>query len=141
MANVNKVILIGNLTRTPETKYLPSGQSVTDIGMAINEKYKPKDGEVKETTTFVDVSLWGKMGEVVAQYCDKGSQLYVEGKLKLDQWETDDGQKRSKLSVTALNMQLLGGKQADGASEPPAASQAPLPKAAVGGEPDQDLPF
>ena len=114
MANVNKVILIGNLTRTPETKYLPSGQSVTDIGIAINEKYKPKDGEMKETTTFVDVAIWGKMGEVVAQYCDKGSQLYIEGKLKLDQWESE-GQKRSKISVTATGMQLLGGKQTDGA--------------------------
>jgi single-strand DNA-binding protein len=140
MASLNKVMLIGNLTRDVEVKHLPSGTAVSEFGMAINETYT-KNGEKKETTTFVDLTAWGKVGEIIAQYCRKGSPLYVEGKLKLDQWEKD-GQKRSKMSVTVLNMQLLGGKQSDGAQAPAAAPQsAPAAGNAVGAGDTNTMPF
>lgn len=132
MASLNKVMLIGNLTRTPETKHLPSGTAVVEFGMAINESYT-KDGEKKETTTYVDLTAWGKVGENIAQYCQKGSPLYIEGKLKLDQWESNEGQKRSKMSVTVLNMQLLNGKPKDGAQAPAAAPQSAPSHACDGG--------
>ena len=141
-ANFNRVILIGNITRDIETRELPSGNSVADFGMAINRKFKSKDGQEGEETCFVDVSAWGRQGEVVAQYCKKGSPLFVEGRLKLDQWEKD-GQKRSKLSVVAERVQLMGsGKQeggdSQGAGGAAAAPQAPLPVAAAGSD---TLPF
>jgi single-strand DNA-binding protein len=142
-ANFNEVILVGNLTRTPETK--PVGtSSVCEFGMAINRKTKNKDsGEVKEEVCFVDISAWNRAGEVVQQYVDKGQSLLVCGRLKLDQWEDKEGNKRSKLSVVAERVQLMGsGKQegggAQGGGAAPAASQAPLPVAAAGSD---TLPF
>ena len=146
MASLNKVMLIGNLTRTPEVKYLPSGKAVSEFGMAINESYT-KDGEKNETTTFVDLTAWGRVGEIIAQYCSKGSPLFVEGKLKLDQWENNEGQKRSKMSVTVLSMQLLNGKLKDGVQAQAAAPQsAPGHACDGGGKPagsdgDDNLPF
>jgi single-strand DNA-binding protein len=112
-ANFNRVILMGNLTRDPEIRYLPSGSAVADFGMAINRKYRTKDGQEGEETCFVDVSAWGRQGEVVAQYVSKGSPLFVEGRLKLDQWEKD-GQKRSKLTVVAERVQLMSSPRGSG---------------------------
>ena len=112
-ANFNRVILMGNLTRDPEIRYLPSGSAVADFGMAINRKYRTKDGQEGEETCFVDVSAWGRQGEVVAQYVSKGSPLFVEGRLKLDQWEKD-GQKRSKLTVVAERVQLMSSPRGRG---------------------------
>lgn len=108
MASFNRVILVGNLTRDIELKYTPGGTAVTDIGMAVNDRRKSASGEWVDETTFVDVTLWGRTAEVASEYLGKGSPILVEGRLKLDTWETD-GQKRSKLRVVCDRMQMLGG--------------------------------
>lgn len=111
MANLNKVMLIGNLTRDPEVRYTPKGTAVTDIGMAINRNYSLDDGERREETTFVDITFWGRQAEVLGQYMKKGRPLYVEGRLQLDSWDDKNtGQKRSKLKVVGENFQFLGGR-------------------------------
>ena len=98
MASFNKVILVGNVTRDPELRYISSGTAVTDIGLAVNDRRKNAQGEWVEETTFVDVTLWGRTAEVAGEYVSKGSPLLIEGRLKLDQWEKD-GKKNSKLRV------------------------------------------
>jgi single-strand DNA-binding protein len=127
MANLNKVMLIGNLTRDPELKYLPSNQMpVCEIGMAINRKWTGQDGIKKEETTFVDCTSFGKTAELIAKYVKKGDPLFVDGRLKLDQWEAQDGSKRSKMRVVIENFQFLsrgpgaGGQGAYGAAAPQA---------------------
>jgi single-strand DNA-binding protein len=116
MANVNKVILIGNLTRDPQLKYLPSQTAVVEFGLAMNRKFKSATGESREEVCFVDCSAFGKTAEVINQYCQKGKQLYVEGRLKYDQWEDKQGGgKRSKMSVVVENFQFLGGRDGGGA--------------------------
>jgi single-strand DNA-binding protein len=109
MANFNRVILMGNITRDIELKYTPSGLAVTDIGLAVNDKRKNQAGEWIEETTFVDVTLWGRTAEVAGEFLSKGSPIFIEGRLKLDTWETD-GQKRSKLRVVGERMQMVGGR-------------------------------
>src|SRR5262245_40030193 len=111
MASFNRVILVGNMTRDPELRYIPSGTAVSDIGLAVNDRVKKGDQWVDETT-FVDITLWGRTAEVANEYLSKGSPVLIEGRLKLDRWE-NDGQKQSKLKVTADKLQMLGGK--DGA--------------------------
>ena len=106
MASFNKWIGMGNLTRDAEIKQTTGGQSVCSFGLAVNEKYTAKSGEMKENTLFVDVDCWGKVAENCAKYLHKGSAVLVDGKLKLDTWEKD-GNKRSKISVTAQNVQFL----------------------------------
>jgi single-strand DNA-binding protein len=106
-ANLNKVLLMGNLTRDPEVKYTPKGTAVGDLGIAINDSYKAQDGTMKETVTYVDVEVWGRQAENCKQYLTKGRPVFVEGQLRLDQWE-QEGQKRSKLKVRAINVQFLG---------------------------------
>ncbi len=113
MASYNRVILMGNITREFEVKYLQSGTAVTEIGLAVSDRRKNQAGEWIEETTFVDVTLWGRTAEVAAEYLTKGSPIFIEGRLKLDQWETD-GQKRSKLRVTCERMQMIGGKGGGG---------------------------
>src|SRR5690349_24685473 len=113
MASFNRVILLGNLTRDVEVRYLQSGTAVADIGMAVNDRRKGQNGEWVDETTFVDVTLWGRTAEVAGEYLSKGSPLLVEGRLKLDQWETD-GQKRSKLKVVGERIQLLGSRGGGG---------------------------
>ena len=108
MANLNKVMLIGNLTRDPDLKYTPGNQAVCEIGLAVNRKYRTKEGEDREETTFVDCEAWGKQAEVLKQYMTKGKPLFVEGRLKLDTWEDKDGGKRSKMRVVIENFQFLG---------------------------------
>ena len=110
MSSFNKVIIVGNLTRDPELKQTGSGTSVTDIGVAVNDRRKKGD-EWVEDTQFIDVTLWGRSAEVVAEYLEKGSPVLVEGRLQLDRWETEDGEKRSKLKVVGINVQMLGGKK------------------------------
>jgi single-strand DNA-binding protein len=114
MASYNRVILVGNLTRDIELRYIPSGTAVAEIGMAVNDRIKKGDQWVDETT-FVDVTLWGRTAEVANQYLTKGSNILIEGRLKLEQWEKD-GQKRSKLKVIADKMQMLGGRGEGGGS-------------------------
>ncbi len=111
MANLNKVQLIGNITRDPEVKYTPKGSAVTDLGLAINRFYTTETGEKREEVTFVDVTLWGRQAEIAGEYCKKGRSIYVEGRLQLDSWEDKaTGQKRNKLRVVGDSMQLLGPK-------------------------------
>ena len=107
-ASYNKVILVGNLTRDPELRYIPSGAAVCEIGLAVNDRRKGANGEWVEETTFVDVTLWSRTAEIASEYLSKGSNVLIEGRLKLDSWESNDGQKRSKLRVVAERMQMLG---------------------------------
>ena len=110
MASYNRVVLLGNVTRDPELRYIASGTAVTDIGLAVNDRRKDgKTGEWIEETTFVDVTLWGRTAEIAGEYVTKGSPLLIEGRLKLDTWEKD-GKKNSKLRVVGERMQLLGSR-------------------------------
>ena len=137
MASYNRVILVGNLTRDIELKYTPGGTAVTDIGMAVNDRRKTANGEWVDETTFVDVTLWGRTAEVASEYLGKGSPILVEGRLKLDTWETD-GQKRSKLRVVCDRMQMLGGGSpgGGGSGRPPrqASESGPPPSAGFQGD-------
>ncbi len=109
MASYNRVVLVGNMTRDAEIRYIQSGQAVTDIGLAVNDRRKDSNGNTIDETTFVDVTVWGRSAEVLAEYARKGSSVLIEGRLKLDTWETD-GQKRSKLKVIADRVVLMGGR-------------------------------
>lgn len=116
MASFNRVILLGNLTRDPELRYISSGTAVMEIGLAVNDRRKNANGEWIEETTFVDVTLWGRTAEVASEYLSKGSPVLIEGRLKLDTWETD-GQKRSKLRVVGERMQMLGSRGGAGGAQ------------------------
>jgi single-strand DNA-binding protein len=130
MANLNRVLLIGNLTRDPEVRYTPKGTAVTEIGLAVNRVYSGEDGEKKEEVTFVDVTLWARQAEVAGQYLKKGRPVFIEGRLQLDTWDDKQtGQKRSRLRVVAENLQLLGSRQdAEGASGSSGFSSTPAPR-------------
>jgi single-strand DNA-binding protein len=131
MANLNRVLLIGNLTRDPEVRYTPKGTAVADIGLAVNRIYSAEDGEKKEETTFVDVTLWGRQAEVAGQYLKKGRPVFIEGRLQLDTWDDKQtGQKRSRLRVVSENMQLLGSRpESEGSPSPGAVRRGPGPSA------------
>jgi single-strand DNA-binding protein len=131
MANLNRVLLIGNLTRDPEVRYTPKGTAVADIGLAVNRIYSAEDGEKKEETTFVDVTLWGRQAEVAGQYLKKGRPVFIEGRLQLDTWDDKQtGQKRSRLRVVGENMQLLGSRpESEGSPSPGAVRRGPGPSA------------
>lgn len=141
MASLNKVFLIGNITRDPEIKYTPKGTAVAEIGLAVNRQWTTDNGEKREEVTFIDVSLWGRVAEIVGEYCRKGKPLMVEGRLTLDSWDDKTtGQKRTKLKVPGENIQLLGGKD-DSAPKPQAPPQerrvaTPPPRPPV--DPDLD---
>jgi single-strand DNA-binding protein len=159
-ASLNKVLLMGNLTRDPEVKYTPKGTAVCDLGLAINDSYKAQDGTIKETTTFVDVEVWGRTAENCKQYLTKGRPVFIEGQLRLDTWE-QDGQKRSKMKVRALSVQFLGspggggggrsggnysgGEQRPATSSGKAAAAAPPTSVAEDAPPqprdEDDIPF
>jgi single-strand DNA-binding protein len=108
MGSMNLVVLMGNLTRDPELRRTPAGLAVADIGMAVSEKFKNKEGEEVQNTCFVDIVAWGKQAEACGQYLAKGSAVMVEGKLQLDQWQTAAGEKRYKLKVRATRVQFTG---------------------------------
>ena len=152
MASFNKVILVGNLTRDPELRYTPKGTAVAKVGLVVNRVWTAETGEKKEEVTFVDVDMFGRTAENVAQYMRKGSPLLVEGRLKLDQWDDKQtGQKRSRLGVVAEVVQFLGSPRgAEGGA--PAAQARPRPPAAAStaepaaGDaepppPEDDVPF
>lgn len=145
MASYNRVLLMGNLTRNPELRYTPSGTAVADLGLAINENFKNKAGEMVEQTCFVDVVVWGRQAETSAEYLHKGSPVFVEGRLQLDKWENDKGEKRSRLRVRADRVQFLGapGKGTEFSAAPAAAAQqaATPPPPAPPAEDDDDVPF
>jgi single-strand DNA-binding protein len=133
MANLNRVLLIGNLTRDPEVRYTPKGTPLAELGLAINRVYTDEQGVKKEDVTFVDVTLWGRTAEVAQQYLHKGSPVFVEGRLQLDNWEDKQtGQKRSKLRIVGESMQLLGDRRESSAPpRPPQRTSAPLRPAGV----------
>ncbi|CAM2885443.1 single-stranded DNA-binding protein [Helicobacter burdigaliensis] len=110
----NKVILAGNLTRDVELRYLPSGSALAKIGLATNRRYKKQDGTPAEEVCYIDVNLFGRTAEVANQYLKKGSQVLIEGRLVLESWVDNTGQKRSRHSITAESMQMLGGRQSQG---------------------------
>lgn len=152
--SLNKVILHGNLTRDPELRYLPNGTPVAGFGLAVNRKWKDDQGQDHEEVTFVDVEVWARRAEVVAKYFKKGSQILLEGRLKLEQWEDKNNhEKRSKLKVVLENFTFVGTKSDEGggngshqrSSRPPARGSAVQPDAAAGSEVqedvDQDIPF
>jgi len=154
MASFNRVILVGNLTRDVELKYLQSGTAVTEIGLAVNNRRKTQSGEWVDEPLFVDITLWGRTAEVASEYLSKGSSVLIEGRLKFDTWESE-GQKRSKLRVVGETMQMLGSRgsgsgggsgergRSSGGGEPhysePAGAPAPGPQASA--PPDDDIPF
>lgn len=109
-ANLNKVFLMGNLTRDPELRYVPSGAAVANFSIAVNRTYKDNAGEKKEEVSFIRVVVWGKMAEVCGEYLAKGRPVMVEGRLKTRSWEDQSGQKRSAMDVVALNVQFLGSR-------------------------------
>ncbi len=109
MASLNKVFLIGNLTKDPELRYTPNGTAVTNLRIAVNRKFKDRTGELKEDTCFVTVTAWDKQAEICNQYLQKGKAVFVEGILQSRSWETSDGQKRSTIDVRAERIQFLGG--------------------------------
>lgn len=161
MPSLNKVMLMGNLTRDPEVRYTPKGTAVTDVGLAINRFFTSENGEKREETTFVDITFWGRQAENIGQYMKKGRPLFVEGRLQLDTWQDKQtGQNRSRLKVIGDNFQFLGGRDDEGggsgggdaapsySSPPPSSASAPPPQNYGGGEPDpgvreeeDDIPF
>lgn len=151
--NLNKVLLIGNLTRDPEMRYLPSNAAVVNIGVAVNRKWKNQQtGEWQEEATFIDCEAFGKTAEFINEWFKKGKAIFIEGRLKLDQWQDKEGQNRSKLKVIAEQVQFVGGKgdgQGEQPAEPKPAAQptpqrtrkpepAPTLHSAVG---EDDIPF
>ena len=157
MASFNRVILLGNLTKDPEVRYTPSGMAVGDLRMAVSRKFKTAEGENRDETCFVGVTVWGRQAETCTEYLTKGSPVLVEGRLKYDEWEKD-GQKHNRLSVVAERVQFLGGRGAGGprgeAPARPAPSPrdeapaegtppapAPEPPPAAGTQDDDNLPF
>ena len=160
MPNLNKVMLIGNLTRDPEIKYTPKGTAIAAFGLAVNRNYTTESGEKREEVTFIDLEAYARLAEIIGEYCKKGRPIFVEGRLKLDTWDDkQSGQKRSKMKVVVETMQLLGsrdgaggdfegggggggggGHQAPAQRRAPAAPPKPAADPDLDAEPD-DIPF
>lgn len=142
MANLNRVFLIGNLTRDPECRYTPKGTAVCEIGLAVNRVWNDDQGQRREECCFIDVTFWSKQAETIGQYCTKGKSLFVEGRLQLDTWDDrETGQKRTKLRVVGENFQFLGGPKDDsGTSERRSQSTASPRKGQVPAPPTNARP-
>ena len=124
MANFNKVFLMGNLTRDPEVRYTPKGTAVATLGLAVNRVWTSENGEKKEEVTFVDVDVWGRQAETIGQYMSKGRPIFIEGRLRLDQWDDkESGQKRSRLKVVCEGFQFLGAPKGNAEFSDAAASE------------------
>ena len=137
MANLNKVFMIGNLTRDPELRYLPNGTAVTTFTIASNRVYKLQTGEKKEEATFMRTVVWGRRAETCGEYLSKGSSVFVEGRLQNRSWEGQDGQKRNTTEIVAENVQFLGRPRKDAQAQRPASGDSQEPLDIV---PDVDLP-
>jgi len=160
----NRVFLLGNLTRDIELRYTSGNQPVANVGIAVNRRYKTAEGEAREETTFVDCEAWGRTAEVMSQYLSKGRPVFIEGRLKLDQWQDKDGQNRSKLKVVVEGFQFIdsrgGGGGSAGPDHDPAGADRPAvvsrpaarPASSAGARPskpapsepqidDEDIPF
>ena len=144
MAAYNRVVLVGNITREIELRYTQSGTAVTDIGLAINERKKNPSGEWVDDPQFIDATLWGRTAEVAAEYLGKGAPILIEGRLKLETWESD-GQKRSKLKVIGEKMQMLGKPKTSSLATDEDAVTAEVtddaPVIVMAGAPEEDVPF
>ena len=138
MASLNKVFLIGNLTRAPELRYTPSGTAVSDLRLAVNRNYTTQGGDKREETCFLTVVVWGKQAEACSEYLDKGSPVMVEGRLQTRDWETKDGQKRTVVEVVADRVQFMGRGRAPAGAAVPAAE--PFAEDTPGAT-DDDVPF
>jgi len=155
MASLNKVMLIGNLTRDPELRVTPKGTAICTFSLAVNRKFKDESGGEREEVTYVDIEAWGKSGENISKYCTKGRPLFVEGRLRLDQWEDKTTkEKRSRMKVVCENFQFLGTGRAeggapggDGGEQPRYSAPAPRNSSASKAAPaqqenlDEDVPF
>lgn len=145
MASVNKVILIGNLGADPETRYLPSGDAVTNIRIATTENWKDKSGDRQEHTEWHRISFFGRLAEIAGEYLKKGSPVYVEGRIRTRKWQDKEGQDRYSTEIVADRMQLLGGRGADGGGTRDAGGgDRPAPKKGNAGnfdDMDDDIPF
>jgi single-strand DNA-binding protein len=141
MANFNKVILAGNLTRDPEVRYTPKGMAIAKFGLAINRTWKNEAGESKEEVTFVDIDAFGRQAEVISQYLKKGRPILVEGRLKLDQWDDKQtGQKRSRLGIVLEAFQFLDSGRGDGGGAGGGSRQAPTSPAGPSAPPSAEAP-
>jgi len=135
----NRVFLIGNLTRDPEVRYLPSGVAVTSFDIAVNERWRDRNQEMREETLFIRVETFQRQAETCAQYLKKGRQVFVEGRLRLDTWEAKDGTKRTRPVIRGLNVQFIGARPAEGAA--PAAQPAEAAESARAPQPvEADVP-
>ncbi len=159
MASLNKVFLMGNLTRDPELRVTPKGTPICQFGLAVNRQFKDDAGQTRDETTFVDIEAWGRQGETISKYCTKGRPLFVEGRLKLDTWDDKTtGQKRSKMRIVLENFQFLGSREGGGGGGTPGAAEeggdqspersAPPPRSPSAPRPsapadniDEDIPF
>ena len=141
MANYNKVLLIGNLTRDPQMSFLPSQTPVVEFGLAVNRKWSGQDGSQREETCFVDCRMFGKRAEVVNKYFKRGDPIFIEGRLQFDQWQAQDGSKRSKHRVFVENFEFIGKGNAD--QDGPAHQGAALAQEGPAGHgvPDDEIPF
>jgi single-strand DNA-binding protein len=141
--SLNKVLLIGNLTRDPELRYIPNGAAVAGFGIAVNRQYVDRGGEKKTETCFVDVVAWRKQAEFCDKYLTKGSLVFVEGRLRLESWESPQGEKRSKHSVVVERVQPLDWKQKEPKAAPPEEHEAGPAPEAESGPPEgmEDIPF
>ena len=152
MANLNRVFLMGNLTRDPELRYLPSNTPVVKIGVAVNRRWRNQQGEQQEETTFVDCESFGRQAEVINQYLRKGRPIFVEGRLRLDQWQDKEGNNRSRMKVVIENFQFVDSRSGDdggggqgGSSEPRGGANEPPPGPPMSDPhqpvPEDDIPF
>jgi single-strand DNA-binding protein len=150
MPSYNKVLLMGNITRDVQLKQTSGNQSVVEIGVAVNRKYKTKDGQEREEVTFVDCECWGTRAEVIAKYFTKGKPIFIEGRLKLDTWEDKDGQKRSKMRVMIEDFQFVEGRGGgggggdgggDGGYAPSRSSGASGGRGGHSGIQEEEIPF
>ena len=152
MARLNKVFLMGNLTRDPELRYTPNGTAVADLSLAVSDNYTDRDGKQVERTLFVDVVAWQRQAETASEYLSKGRPIFVEGRLQMDEWENKEGEKRTKIRVVARNIQFLGSRgDNEGGGRRPAQSEG-AGRAAPSGPPpgkasgpadvgEDDIPF
>lgn len=149
MASLNKVLLIGNLTRDPEVRMMSSGRPVCNFGLALNRNYKDAEGNKKEEVTFVDVECFGPRAEAVGRFFSKGRAIFVEGRLKLDQWETKEGEKRSAIRVVLDNFEFVDAGKSDGhttsdqSNRPVTPTEKPKPQESPSDDNgfDEDVPF
>ena len=152
MASFNKVYLMGNLTRDPDVRTTTTGLKIAKLGLAVNRRYRTPDNELKEETTFVHIDAFGAQAEPPERYCQKGSPLFVEGRLRLDQWQSNTGENRSKLAVVLENFQFIGGRGEATTNEnspdyPSGGNRNPEPGGTAGKtgddtfQDDEDIPF